>query len=122
MSATQPKPQPRLLRKLEERRAAYHRHGPIYRAAWVTAGVIVVLAGLAMVVFPGPAVVVVPVGLAMLSFEFCWAQRLLDNGVEQGAAVKDRIVEAPTRDKVLGVIGLLLALAAVAWVAVAVLT
>jgi tellurite resistance protein TerC len=122
MSATQPKPRPRILEKLERHRAAYRQHGPIYRAAWVTAGVIVVLAGLAMVVFPGPAVVVVPLGLAMLSFEFCWAQRLLDNGVQQGAAVKDKIVEAPTRDKVLGAIGLALALAAAAWVAVAVLT
>jgi uncharacterized protein (TIGR02611 family) len=120
--ATSERPKPRILQKIEARRQAYDRHGVVYRVAWVTAGVIVVLAGLAMVVFPGPAVVVVPVGLAMLSFEFCWAQRLLDNGIEQGAAAKDRIVQARTRDKVLGIVGLLLAAAAVAWVAIAILT
>jgi tellurite resistance protein TerC len=116
------RPKPRILEKLEARRESYDRHGLVYRVAWVTAGVIIVLAGLAMLVFPGPAVVVVPLGLAMLSFEFCWAQRLLDNGIEQGAAVKDKIVGARTRDKVLGITGLLLGAAAVASIAVAILT
>jgi uncharacterized protein (TIGR02611 family) len=37
----------------------------------------VVLVGLAMVVLPGPAVVVIPLGLAILATEFVWARRLL---------------------------------------------
>ena len=37
-----------------------------------------------MIVLPGPAVVVIPVGLAILATEFVWARRLLDNLKERG--------------------------------------
>ena len=116
------RPQPALLQKIEARRESYKEHGRIYRAAWVTAGVIVVAAGIAMVVFPGPAVIVIPIGLAMLSFEFAWAQKLLDQGVTQGTAAKDRIVHASRREKELGALAVVLAVVAVVWVAIAVLT
>jgi tellurite resistance protein TerC len=33
--------------------------------------------GLAMVVLPGPAIVVIPAGLAILATEFAWARYLL---------------------------------------------
>jgi len=35
------------------------------------------LVGLAMMVLPGPAVVVIPLALAVLAVEFTWARRLL---------------------------------------------
>lgn len=41
-------------------------------------GFTVLLVGLAMVVLPGPAVVVIPLGLAILATEFLWARRLLE--------------------------------------------
>jgi tellurite resistance protein TerC len=34
----------------------------------------VVLLGIAMVVLPGPAIVVIPVGLGILGLEFAWAR------------------------------------------------
>ena len=37
-------------------------------------GVTILLIGLVMLVTPGPAVVVIPVGLAILSIEFAWAR------------------------------------------------
>jgi tellurite resistance protein TerC len=37
----------------------------------------VVAIGLAMVVLPGPAIVVIPAGLAILATEFAWARYLL---------------------------------------------
>jgi hypothetical protein len=40
-------------------------------------GTTVLLLGLAMIVLPGPAVVVIPVGLAILGTEFAWARRWL---------------------------------------------
>lgn len=40
-------------------------------------GLTVVIIGLAMIVLPGPAVVVIPLGLAILATEFAWARRLL---------------------------------------------
>ena len=40
-------------------------------------GITVILFGLALIVLPGPAVVVVPLGLAILATEFAWARRLI---------------------------------------------
>lgn len=37
----------------------------------------VLLAGVAMIVLPGPATVVIPAGLAILAIEFAWARRWL---------------------------------------------
>lgn len=40
-------------------------------------GFTVLLVGIAMMVLPGPAIVVIPLGLAILATEFVWARRLL---------------------------------------------
>jgi tellurite resistance protein TerC len=52
-----------------------------YRAARrvvvAVVGGTVVLIGLAMTVLPGPAFVVIPVGLAILGLEFAWARHWL---------------------------------------------
>jgi putative transmembrane protein PGPGW len=37
----------------------------------------VLIFGIALIVLPGPAVVVIPAGLAILASEFLWARRLL---------------------------------------------
>lgn len=42
-------------------------------------GGIVLLIGLALIVLPGPAFIVIPAGLAILATEFEWAQRWLHN-------------------------------------------
>ena len=38
-------------------------------------GVTILLIGVAMVVLPGPAFIVIPVGLGLLATEFAWARR-----------------------------------------------
>jgi tellurite resistance protein TerC len=48
------------------------------RVAVAILGGTVLLIGVAMIVLPGPSVVVIPVGLAILSLEFAWARRWLD--------------------------------------------
>ncbi|MGH8489240.1 MAG: PGPGW domain-containing protein [Gammaproteobacteria bacterium] len=40
-------------------------------------GATVVLLGMAMIVLPGPAFIVIPVGLAILGVEFTWARNRL---------------------------------------------
>ncbi|MEW6110155.1 MAG: PGPGW domain-containing protein [Nitrospirota bacterium] len=40
-------------------------------------GLTVLALGIAMIVLPGPAVIVIPVGLGVLATEFIWARRLL---------------------------------------------
>ncbi len=42
-------------------------------------GMSVLVVGVAMILLPGPAVVVIPAGLGILATEFAWAQRLLHN-------------------------------------------
>ena len=49
----------------------------IRRIAVGVVGFTVLLIGLALVVLPGPAVVVIPLGLAILATEFVWARSLL---------------------------------------------
>ncbi len=48
------------------------------KAAVLITGTAVLLVGIAMIVLPGPAVVVIPLGLGILATEFLWARRLLD--------------------------------------------
>jgi uncharacterized protein (TIGR02611 family) len=45
-----------------------------------TIGGIVLFAGILMVFLPGPALLVIPVGLAILATEFTWARRWLHRG------------------------------------------
>jgi len=55
------------------------------RVIVIVIGFTILAAGIAMIVLPGPAVVVIPVGLAILATEFLWARKLLDR-------VKERIM------------------------------
>lgn len=50
-------------------------------------GFTVLLLGVAMIVLPGPAFIVIPLGLAILASEFVWARRLLKK-------VKEKIAQA----------------------------
>jgi tellurite resistance protein TerC len=47
------------------------------RIAVAVVGGTVLLIGLALLVLPGPALVVIPVGLAILGAEFAWARHWL---------------------------------------------
>jgi tellurite resistance protein TerC len=44
----------------------------------------VTLIGIALIVLPGPAIIVIPIGLSILATEFLWAKRWL-NGIRQMA-------------------------------------
>ena len=55
------------------------------KVAVAVIGSTVLLFGIALIVLPGPAFVVIPLGLAILATEFVWARRLLRR-VKQGAA------------------------------------
>ena len=47
------------------------------RIAIAVVGVTVLAVGIALIVLPGPAIVVIPIGLAILSVEFAWARMWL---------------------------------------------
>jgi len=48
------------------------------RCVIAVVGGTVVLIGIVMIVFPGPAVIVIPAGLAILGLEFAWAKHWLN--------------------------------------------
>jgi hypothetical protein len=60
-------------------------------------GMSMVLVGVAMIFLPGPAVIVIPAGLAVLSLEFAWAKRFLRR-VRQGISEKQRQMRLRDRD------------------------
>ncbi len=49
----------------------------------LTIGGTVVLIGLVMIFLPGPATIVIPLGLGILATEFIWAKRLLVNTIDR---------------------------------------
>lgn len=112
--ATERREPPKMVAKLRRRRDAYVARGVVYKATWVTAGLIVLLAGLAMIVLPGPALVVIPVGLAMLSLQFAWAERLLERALERAAGAGEAAKGLSRRQKLLGAVAIVLGVACVA--------
>ena len=58
------------------------------RAVVMVVGMTVLLFGIALIVLPGPAFIVIPIGLAILATEFAWARRMLHlirDSAEKGA-------------------------------------
>jgi uncharacterized protein (TIGR02611 family) len=61
------------------------------RIAVATVGFTVLAVGIAMIVLPGPAIVVIPVGLGILGLEFAWARHWLHKIKERGTLLVDSI-------------------------------
>jgi hypothetical protein len=55
------------------------------------AGATVLLIGVAMIVLPGPAIVVIPLGLGILGLEFAWARHWLHAVRERSRAAYDTL-------------------------------
>jgi len=66
------------------RHLVFRTLGQAKRLVVTVIGFTILAAGIAMIVLPGPAVVVIPIGLAILATEFIWARKLL-------VTVKERI-------------------------------
>ena len=64
-------------------------------------GVAVLVVGVAMLALPGPAFVVIPIGLAILSLEFAWAERLLERALIKGEEAKRKAADATPLQKAL---------------------
>jgi tellurite resistance protein TerC len=50
----------------------------------------VTLVGIALIVLPGPAFIVIPMGLAILAIEFAWARRWLEKAKEMAKAAANK--------------------------------
>jgi uncharacterized protein (TIGR02611 family) len=102
---------------LLRQRRRHRRRPKVVRVLWVLVGVLVTLAGVALLVLPGPALVIIPLGLAMLALEFSWAERALEKALDQGAHARQQAAAASARSKAFAAASS--ALAAVAFVAAA---
>ncbi len=61
-----------------------------YRMIILVVGLTIVAAGLAMFVLPGPGIIVVLAGLALLATEFVWARLLLQRARRYAEKAKDK--------------------------------
>jgi tellurite resistance protein TerC len=61
-------------------------------------GFTVLLIGVAMIVLPGPAIIVIPLGLAILATEFLWAKRLLSKSRSYFDQQKQRLTKRRGKD------------------------
>lgn len=104
---------PRLVQRLEEQRDRHRDRPFVVRMLYVVAGITLLGAGLAMLVLPGPAFIVIPIGLALLSLEFAWAESLLERALEQGEIAKKKAAETTKTQRILTLIAIGLGAAAV---------
>ncbi len=61
------------------------------RIAVAVVGAVLVLAGLVMMVTPGPGLLVIIAGLFVLGTEFVWAERALDKARERASEAKKAV-------------------------------
>lgn len=75
------KPSPLKRARENVKRSKFGQLPPVVRKTLVAIiGGTIVLLGIVMIVLPGPAVVVIPLGLGILATEFVWARRVVQRG------------------------------------------
>jgi uncharacterized protein (TIGR02611 family) len=67
----------------------------VRRVFLVIAGFTLLLAGVIMLVTPGPGIAAILLGLGLLAAEFVWARRLMDRIKRQGGKWKDAVMGPP---------------------------
>jgi hypothetical protein len=70
---------------------------PLRKLIIALIGGTVLLIGVALIVLPGPAFIVIPIGLAILATEFAWARRAVAKARAMVAKARGRKAEALTR-------------------------
>jgi uncharacterized protein (TIGR02611 family) len=114
--ATEDPPKPRIVQRLEAQRERHRQRPLVVRVLYIVVGFTLLLGGVAMLVLPGPAFLVIPIGLALLSLEFAWAENLLERALEQGEIAKKKAAETTKTQRAFTVIACVLAGGAlVAW-------
>jgi uncharacterized protein (TIGR02611 family) len=71
----------------------------VWRIFRIVAGFTLLLAGVVMLVTPGPGWVVILLGLGLLAAEFVWARRLMDRIKREGTRIKDTVMGKPEPPK-----------------------
>jgi hypothetical protein len=66
----------------------------VRRAVIFVVGMTVLLLGVALIVLPGPAIVVIPMGLAILGLEFRWARRWMQRARSMIQSGRERVLRS----------------------------
>lgn len=64
---------------------------PVKRVVAAVVGGALTLVGIALIVLPGPAFIVIPIGLAILATEFDWAKDLLKKARKVASRLKSKL-------------------------------
>ncbi|PYT48076.1 MAG: hypothetical protein DMG44_16185 [Acidobacteria bacterium] len=67
----------------------------VRRVFLVIAGFTLLLAGVVMLVTPGPGIAAILLGLGLLAAEFVWARRLMGRIKHEGGKWKDAVMGPP---------------------------
>jgi tellurite resistance protein TerC len=73
------------------RRALHLTYRAARRIVVLIVGLTVLLIGAVLIFTPGPALIVIPAGLGILSIEFAWARRWLRKMRDTGKAAVERL-------------------------------
>jgi uncharacterized protein (TIGR02611 family) len=77
------------MERLRRQRERHQLRGRVYRITFVMAGFTVLATGIALLVLPGPGLLVIALGLAMLALEFAWAERWLERTLDRLERIKE---------------------------------
>lgn len=69
------------------------------RVIVIVIGFTVLVLGITLIVLPGPAILVIPLGLAILATEFVWARRLLVRFKRETRRLKNAIAKKMQGDR-----------------------
>jgi uncharacterized protein (TIGR02611 family) len=64
----------------------------VRRVFLIIAGFTLLLAGVIMLITPGPGLLVIFLGLGLLAAEFVWARRLMDRMRRESGRLKDAVL------------------------------
>ena len=104
----------KLIQKLSSAREKQKSRSLPIRALTVMAGATILLAGVVMLVAPGPAFAVIPIGLFILALEFVWAEQALGKALQQADKAKQAARTTTPAQKALLTAALLLAATGIA--------
>ena len=83
-----------LIDRVRARQARHRERHRLYRIGFAILGFIVLLAGMVMLVTPGPGIPVLVLGLGMLALEFAWAERWLEKILNRAEKAVDQLLQA----------------------------
>lgn len=67
----------------------------VWRIFRILAGFTLLLAGVVMIITPGPGWLTILLGLGLLAAEFVWARRLMDRIKREGDRIRETVLGRP---------------------------